>query len=71
MSSTAQVIEYALERAPHDYERLRTPARAWESATARLLDQIDLAPGATCLDAGCGPGETMRLLAERVGPEGQ
>ena len=28
------------------------------------------APGASCLDAGCGPGETMRLLAERVGPAG-
>ena len=26
-----------------------------------------LAPGARCLDAGCGPGETMRLLAQRVG----
>ena len=29
-----------------------------------------LAPGASCLDAGCGPGETMRLLAERVGRSG-
>ena len=42
----------------------------WEAATGRLLDQVALAPGASCLDAGCGPGETMRLMAERVGPSG-
>ena len=45
-------------------------ARTWEAATGRLLDQVGLAPGRACLDAGCGPGETMRLLAQRVGPAG-
>jgi len=43
----------------------------WEAATGRLLDQLGLAPGASCLDAGCGPGETMRLMAQRVGPTGR
>lgn len=61
---------YALGRTPQEYERLRKQARAWESATGRLLDQVGLAAGATCLDAGCGPGETMRLMAQRVGPRG-
>ena len=62
---------YALARTPEEYERLRAQSRAWETATSRLLDQVGLAPGASCLDAGCGPGETMRLMAQRVGPTGQ
>src|SRR5690348_2967432 len=61
---------YALARTPQEYERLRTQSRIWESTTARLLDQLPLVPGSRCLDAGCGPGETMRLMAERVGPAG-
>jgi SAM-dependent methyltransferase len=35
-----------------------------------MFDQVGLAAGATCLDAGCGPGETMRLMAQRVGTSG-
>jgi SAM-dependent methyltransferase len=62
---------YALGHTPEEYERLRAQARAWEAATGRLLDQVGVGPGATCLDAGCGPGETMRLMAERVGPAGR
>src|SRR4051794_13907786 len=62
--------DYALARTPAEYERLRAQARAWEAATGRLLDQVELALGASCLDAGCGPGETMRLMAQRVGPTG-
>ncbi|HUL26328.1 MAG TPA: methyltransferase domain-containing protein [Streptosporangiaceae bacterium] len=62
---------YALGRTPEEYDRLRAQARVWESATGRLLDRVGLAPGASCLDAGCGPGETMRLMAQRVGPTGR
>jgi SAM-dependent methyltransferase len=62
---------YALGRTPQEYERLRMQARVWEVPTGRLLDQAGLAPGGRCLDAGCGPGETMRLMAHRVGPTGQ
>jgi SAM-dependent methyltransferase len=61
---------YALGRTPDEYERLRAQARVWEAATGRMFDQVALAPGATCLDAGCGPGETMRLMAQRVGTSG-
>ena len=60
----------SLGRTPQEYERLRAQARGWEAATGRLLDRVGLAPGAGCLDAGCGPGETMRLMAQRVGPAG-
>jgi trans-aconitate methyltransferase len=62
---------YALGRTPEEYERLRAQARVWESATGRLLDQVGLALGASCLDAGSGPGETMRMMAQRVGPAGE
>ena len=62
---------YVLGRTPEEYERLRAQARVWEAAAGRLLDHVELAPGASCLDAGCGPGETMRLMAQRVGPTGQ
>ena len=61
---------YALGRTSREHERLRAQARVWEAATGRLLDQADLAPGTSCLDAGCGPGETMRVLAQRTGPAG-
>src|SRR5262252_8621854 len=62
---------YALGHTPEEYERLRMQARGWAVATGRLLDEIGLGPGASCLDAGCGPGETMRAMAERVGPTGR
>lgn len=62
---------YSLGHTPGEYERLREQARQWEAMTARILDQLRLPPGASCLDAGSGPGETMRLLAQRVGPAGR
>lgn len=62
---------YVLGRTRQEYERLQAQARVWEHATGRLLDQVDLGVGARCLDAGCGSGETMRQLAQRVGPSGQ
>jgi SAM-dependent methyltransferase len=40
-------------------------------STARLLDEISIAPGMACLDAGCGGGDVSRDLARRVGPKGR
>jgi SAM-dependent methyltransferase len=74
MSTTEAELQhdrYALGRTSREHERLRAQARVWEAATGRLLDQADLAPGTSCLDAGCGPGETMRVLAQRTGPAGR
>lgn len=64
------IVDYALERTPREYERLRTQARGWEPATARLIEKVAPPIGSSCLDAGCGPGEVMRLLAARVGAAG-
>jgi SAM-dependent methyltransferase len=62
---------YVMGRTPQEYERLRQQARIWEGATAALLGRAGLGPGSRCLDVGCGPGETMRLMARRVGPLGR
>jgi ubiquinone/menaquinone biosynthesis C-methylase UbiE len=71
-TATAQMAQdnYALERTPQEYERLRTQARFWEPATRRVLDAIGVTRGMRCLDVGCGPGEGLRLLAEHAGPHG-
>jgi ubiquinone/menaquinone biosynthesis C-methylase UbiE len=61
---------YILGKTTAEYERLRVQARVWEPATAALLDRTGIGPGARCLDVGCRPAETMRLMAERTGPSG-
>jgi SAM-dependent methyltransferase len=62
---------YVLGTTQQEYERVRRQAEVWERATERVLDRVDPAPGSRCLDAGCGPGVTMRQLAQRVGPRGR
>src|SRR5207244_12121945 len=63
--------DYVLGRTSEAYQRLRWQARLWEPTTARVLEQIGISPGMRCLDVACGPGEVMRLMAERVGTSGQ
>jgi ubiquinone/menaquinone biosynthesis C-methylase UbiE len=70
MASSTGTGQYVMGRTPEEYERLRRQATIWQDATATLFDQVSLGPGARCLDVGCGPGETMRQMAERVGPSG-
>jgi trans-aconitate methyltransferase len=67
---TKPAVSYSLGHTPAEYARLQAQARVWEAAATRILDQVTVPAGASCLDAGCGPGETMRLLAQRVGPAG-
>jgi len=62
---------YVLGRTTQEYDRVLAQARTWNRVTARLLDEVGVPPGAGCLDAGCGPGETMRMMADRVGPSGR
>ena len=66
-----ETTDYALGHTTDEFERVRAQARLWSADTARLLDRLGVGPGDRCLDAGCGPGETMRLMAERAGPSGE
>jgi len=63
--------DYVLGHSSHEYERLRHQAQVLEPATRRVFQSIGLRPGWTCLDVGCGPGESMRLTGEFVGPSGE
>jgi ubiquinone/menaquinone biosynthesis C-methylase UbiE len=69
-SSTVFHDEYVMGRTLEEYQRLRKQAQAFEPATRRILQQIGLREGMSCLDVGCGPGEVMRLIGEFVGPSG-
>jgi SAM-dependent methyltransferase len=68
---TVTADPYALGRSADEYQRVRGQALAWEPATTALLDRLGVRAGASCLDAGSGPGEIMRVLADRVGPSGR
>jgi SAM-dependent methyltransferase len=62
---------YVLGTTQREYERVRRQAEVWQRVTERVLDRVDPVAGSRCLDAGCGPGVTMRQLAQRVGPRGR
>ena len=62
---------YVHTRDAKEYQRLRDQARMWEEATAHVLAAVGLGPGMSCLDVGSGPGAVMRLMADRVGPQGR
>jgi ubiquinone/menaquinone biosynthesis C-methylase UbiE len=63
--------DYVLGRTSEEYQRLRRQSQAWEKAATAILDEAGLVEGMTCLDVGCGPGEVMRLMGNRVGRKGK
>jgi ubiquinone/menaquinone biosynthesis C-methylase UbiE len=62
---------YIMGTTDDEYERLRRQARMFERFAVAAFDRIQLGQGMSCLDVGCGPGEVMRLMAERVGSSGR
>lgn len=62
---------YVHARDVSEYRRLHDQALMWQRATEELLDRIGLKSGMSCLDVGSGPGAVMRLMADRVGPQGR
>lgn len=62
---------YVHSRDVSEYQRLRDQALMWQRATEEVLDRVGLKPGLSCLDVGAGPGAVMRLMGNRVGPQGR
>lgn len=70
-AQTANPDGYVHSRDPAEYQRLREQALLWQRSSGEVLDSIGLGPGMSCLDVGAGPGAVMRLMADRVGPQGR
>jgi ubiquinone/menaquinone biosynthesis C-methylase UbiE len=70
MEQTTTDTGYVMGRSSEEYQRLKLQAQVLEPATRRILDQLGLRSGLSCLDVGCGPGEVMRLMGEMVGSAG-
>ncbi|MGH1360333.1 MAG: class I SAM-dependent methyltransferase [Burkholderiaceae bacterium] len=64
-SNLASIAKYRKKAAAYNDSTGRThPIRV------RTIDLLDLQPGQTVLDTGCGTGKSFEMLLERVGPEG-
>ena len=71
LATGGQDSSYVMSRTSEEYGRLRRQSELLESITASVLDRVGLCAGMSSLDVGSGPGEVMRLMAERVGPAGR
>ncbi|MHC4264090.1 MAG: class I SAM-dependent methyltransferase, partial [Planctomycetota bacterium] len=63
--------DYVLGTGDHELERLALQQRVWSDQTEAWIDALGVEPGATVIDAGCGPGWVTESLLERVGPTGR
>jgi len=61
---------YVLGSSRAELERLERQHAVWSDPMADWLDTLALEPGATVVDAGCGPGAAIADLVARVGPSG-
>ena len=62
---------YTLGSNPAERERLRQQSVELHAHAVALIDHVDLQPGQSALDLGCGPSGVLELLSERVGPSGR
>ena len=69
--SVDQASSYVMGRSSEEYKRASRQALVWEKATLTILNAIGLSEGMNCLDIGCGSGDTMRLMGEKVGRTGR
>jgi len=68
MATSASV--YIIRGGVAGRQRLRVLSRVMAPMTVAFLERIGVAPGARCLDAGCGGGDVSLALALMVGPSG-
>lgn len=52
-------------------QRLQLLEQACDPVTAQRLDEIGVGQGWHCLEVGAGGGSVVRMLCDRVGPEGR
>jgi SAM-dependent methyltransferase len=62
---------YAIEGGKEGKRRLDMLAEVMRPTTSRLLKEVGVEHGQTCLDVGCGGGHVTLDLAEMVGPTGR
>lgn len=62
---------YAIQGGLPGRERLRVLSRVMHPTTTALFDRLNVGPGLTCLDVGCGGGDVTLELARRVAPAGR
>jgi trans-aconitate methyltransferase len=61
---------YSLGASSGESERLQRQADELAPDDEALLDRVELAPGDSAIDLGCGPRGTIELLHARVSPGG-
>ncbi|MFI7098971.1 methyltransferase domain-containing protein [Streptomyces sp. NPDC050161] len=65
-------MSYILDPAWADErDRLESLSAFYDQGTTEICDRLGLGAGWRCLDVGAGTGSIVRMLAERVGPEGE
>jgi SAM-dependent methyltransferase len=68
--SQLQKDGYVLARDEREYRRLAVQSEVWDRATRRALDHVSRRLDASALDVGCGTGDVMRLIGERISRAG-
>lgn len=63
--------QYSLALSEQEVQRYRMMAASAADHEAAEWSSAGVVPGARIADVGCGPGAVLRLLAERVGADGQ
>ncbi|MEV5538172.1 methyltransferase domain-containing protein [Saccharopolyspora shandongensis] len=65
-------MTYILDPAWHaEHARLENLASLYDPGTAAICDQLGVTAGWRCADLGAGTGTVVKILADRVGSEGE
>ena len=67
----AATAVYALGSNAAESARLQRQSDELRPLSAELLERVDLRPGQSAIDLGCGPSGIIQLLFERVSPGGR
>lgn len=62
---------YVLGVEAAELQRLKRQQDTWAKETSEWVGRLQLEPGSTVVDAGCGPGFVVPELRERVGSSGR